>query len=284
MKSIVIIPNVKKDEGMAVTGRLVSLLSSHNAELYIDQKYYSESVCDVNYYSKFPLNADLIVVVGGDGSMLDASMLAVEHDIPMLGVNLGKVGYLSEIEPSDIEALSGLFSGEYTVKEEMLLSVECLGPDKHIRSERLAVNEVAISHDSFFGISKFSLCNKSGECVKYRADGLLFATRLGSTAYSLSAGGPILGPDVRAILATPVCSHSFFNRSIIFSESEILTVENTAESRLNVTVDGRFFCRIEPGERVSVCRADKMLKILTLNPNNTFATLFGKIKIMEDVK
>lgn len=284
MKRIVIIPNVNKDEGMAVTGRLVSLLLSHGARLYIDNRYFNENISGVNYYSEFPSDAEAIVVVGGDGSMLDASVFAIEKDIPIVGVNLGRVGYLSEIEPSDIEILSGLVTDKYAVKEEMLLSVEYSGAKESIRAERLAVNDVAVSHDSFFGISKFSLYTKNGECMKYRADGLLFATRLGSTAYSLSAGGPILGPDVRAILVTPICSHSFFNRSVLFSEGEVMAVMNTGESHLNVSIDGRFFCRIEPGERISVSRAEKKLKILTFNTNNTFATLFGKIKIMEDVK
>lgn len=284
MKNIVIIPNINKDEELRVTKSIVELLSSRGARVYVEDKYSAYTLGSVICYSDFPTDAEVIIVVGGDGSMLDASVYAVEQDIPLVGVNLGKVGYLSEVEPSDISVFERLFDGGYTVKEKMLLSAEYFGNNESYRAQRLAVNDVAVSHDSFFGISKFSLTDGCGECVKYRADGLLFATQLGSTAYSLSAGGPVLGPDVTGILVTPICPHSFFNRSVLFSEGTVLTVENTGDSHLNVSIDGRFFCRANPGERVSVSKADRKMKLLTFNENKTFATLFGKIKIMEDIK
>ena len=118
----------------------------------------------------------MVISVGGDGSILDASVTALLWDIPLLGVNLGKVGYLSEVEPDNLDILARLFSGEYTVEEKMLLTVAAVRDGAAERAERLAVNDVIISHDTFLGIADFTLENSVGDCVKYRADGLILST------------------------------------------------------------------------------------------------------------
>ena len=283
MKNIVLIPNPSKDKGLEVTSRLIELLFSLGASVYLEKKYRDAVSVNPIYYTELPKCTELIIVVGGDGSVLDASVTAIERDIPMLGVNLGKVGYLSEIEPDNLEILENLFTGEYKTEEKMLLSVSHIRGGEVTVSKRLAVNDVIISHNTFLGIADFVLENSSGDYIKYRADGMILSTPAGSTAYSLSAGGPIISHDIDSVVATPICPHSFFDRSIIFKASEIITLKNAGQNELHLSIDGRFFTNLIADDKCLVKMADKKLKMISFSENNMFSTLFKKMKMLEDI-
>jgi len=215
--------------------------------------------------------------------VIDASADATALDVPVLGVNLGNLGYLAEIEPSEIDKLAGLFEGNYSVEERMLLSCSVKNGDDIVVSQRLAVNEVIVSHESYVGLAKLQLTVSNGVGVKYRSDGLILSTPIGSTAYSLSAGGPIISHDIDAIVATPICPHSFFNRSIIFKPDEEILVKNNGDETLNVTLDGRFFTKLLPGGVCTVNAAENRFKMITFSENNMLGTLFGKMKKFENI-
>lgn len=282
MKNIVIMPNPSKDKDFNITCRVCELLISSGADVYIDEKYGDIANGAISY-STFPRQAELIVVVGGDGSMIDASVSGVEFDIPLLGVNLGKVGYLSEVEPDDIGVLCGLFNNEYYIDKKMLLEVEYIGTHKREVSERLAVNDIVISHDNYFGIADFKVSTGHGG-MKYRADGIVISTPAGSTAYSFSAGGPVVSHDVNAVLLTPICAHSFFNRSLLFGSKEKINIKNTGTQDLIISVDGRPFHNLSPDEECGIGVSTKQLKILSFKKNTMFSALFRKMKTMEDVQ
>ena len=284
MKNIVLIPNLNKDMANEVTVRLIEKLHALGLKLYSASKYVAKFPNIVEAYEKFPENTDLVIVVGGDGSVLDASVDAIAADVPLIGVNLGKVGYLSEIDTENLDTFDRIVNDRYVVEERMLLSVVLKKVDGVTMVKRYAVNDVVISHDSYLGIADFKIENTRGESVKYRADGIILSTPSGSTAYSLSAGGPVVSPYLDSILVTPVCPHSFFNRSILFNSNEKISVTNTGESELNVSIDGRRIAALSYGEECTVSVADKRLKMLTFSSDNMFATLFKKMRIMEDVK
>ena len=284
MKNIVLIPNLNKDMANEATARLIEKLHALGLKLYSASKYAANFPRIVEAYESFPENTDLIIVVGGDGSVLDASVDAIAYDVPLIGVNLGKVGYLSEIDPENLDVFAGLVSGGYSVEERMLLSVSLKKAGNVSTVTRYAVNDVVISHESYLGIADFKIENTRGESVKYRADGIILSTPSGSTAYSLSAGGPVVSPYLDSILVTPVSPHSFFNRSILFNSKEKISVMNTGDSDLNVSIDGRRIAALSCGEECTVSVADKRLKMLTFSSDNMFATLFKKMRIMEDVK
>ena len=284
MKNIVIMPNMTKEKALEVTLLLIDKLSKMGLSLFSSKDYKNVLRDKVEYYDNFPRGIDLIIVVGGDGSVLDASVTAITENIPLVGVNLGKVGYLSEVEPDNLEVFSRLLTGDYVIEERMLLALKHKSGEDIVEATRLAVNDIVISHDSFLGIADFKIENSSGDAVKYRADGIILSTPLGSTAYSLSAGGPIIAHDLDSILVTPVCPHSFFNRSILFSSAESLTVTNNGAGSLNISIDGRFFSKMSKGDKCVIAVSDRKAKILTFTENNMFSTLFKKMRIMEDVK
>ena len=281
MKKVVIIPNVNKDVSLSVTAEVIDRLHKCGMKIYVEQGILKSDL--VNEYTDFPCDAELIIVIGGDGSVIDASRYAVEHDIPLLGVNLGKVGYLSEVDPENIDILSDICCGEYFIKEKMLLTVNRLGKQDDSVT-RFAVNDVVLSQVSRLGISDFVIEDSLGNSLRYRADGIIFATPQGSTAYSLSAGGPIVAHDVEGILVTAVCPHSFLNRPVMFNASEVIKVTNLATAPLNISIDGREFDKIERNEVCEIRRAEKNIKMLQFSKNSMFTGLFRKMKILEDIK
>ncbi len=282
MKNILLIPNKNKDLNYVTSEKVAGLLKSNGACVYTEN--YISELSELTKTYDASVKLELIIVIGGDGSILDSSRLAIENAVPILGVNLGKVGYLSEIDVENLDSLNKLFSGEYAVDDKMLLEVSFTTDGKVEKSERLALNDVIIGHDTFLGIADFRLKKSDSETVRYRADGIIFSTPVGSTAYSLSAGGPIVAHDIDSILVTPIAPHSFFNRSIIFNSDECLEVVNNGATELNVSIDGRLFKTLNEGDKCTVKKSEKRLKVLTFNKSNMFSTLFKKMKILEDVK
>ena len=280
MKRIVIIPNTAKDKDFSVTDKVVAKLLTLGATVYVSNTvgYNNSAVCA---YGHMPDGVDLIIVVGGDGSVIDASESAIENNIPILGVNLGKVGYLTEVEVDNLDVLDSLSTGDYSITEKMLLSVDLDGNDAPC--ERYAVNDITISRDSFVHIADIGVEDSIGNVLKLRADGLILATPQGSTAYSFSSGGPILAHDVASILLTPVSPHSFFNRSVIFNSSEIIKITNFGSSSLNVFVDGRCVFDLLPGKSCRVNKAGKTFKVLTFTKNSMFSSLFRKMRVLGEI-
>ena len=280
MNKIIIIPNLNKDKELEVTRRAVKKLISLGFEVYVSSKYDSlEKIGATVYGEEPPAKAKLILVVGGDGSIIDASLLAIKLNIPLLGINLGKVGYLSEVEPDNLDVLERLVGDDYSIEKKMLLKVEKYSPEGEVKaSAREAVNDVVISHDVYFGIADFKLENAYGDRITYRADGLILSTPAGSTAYSLSAGGPVVSHNLDSITVIPVCPHSFFNRAIIYDKNECIKISNSGDAVLNISVDGRFFDNLTKGEWCVVQKSKTCLKMITFSQNNMFSVLFKKIK------
>ena len=281
MKNIFLVPNTKKDTDYVVTRAVAQKLLSLELCVTMLSLYRESHIENCVYVEDIPKSADLVLVIGGDGSFIDAAGFAIKNDVPILGINLGKVGYLSEIEPTDLSPLEKLKCDEYSIDNKMLLEV-CSERDEVKLKEKLAVNDIVLSHPSYLGISDFVLISKEGG-VRYRADGIVVSTPAGSTAYSLSAGGPIVSHGASAIIVTPIAPHSFFNRSIVFGENEIIKIKNTSSEALNLSLDGRFCHVLAPSEKCTVKASEKRLKVLTFKENNMFSNLFCKMQIMEDI-
>ncbi len=281
MKRIFLLPNPGKDTGLSVTKRAAELLISKGADVFIPAEYVSFNIPGINPCEEFPSGTDLIIVVGGDGSFIDASIHAVNHNVPILGIDLGKVGYLSEVEPSELSLLENIFTGNYKIREKILLSATLTenGREKHI--ERLAVNDVVVSHNSYLGIADFVVYSKEGG-IRYRADGVVISTPAGSTAYSLSVGGPIVSHNADSVIVTPIAPHSLFNRSVVFAANDDIRIKNTSDSALNLSVDGRFSAELAPGDKCAIRVSDKRLSVMTFKENSMFSTLFKKLRIVED--
>lgn len=267
MKHIVLLPNTEKDSDYRVTILAAEVLKKAGAVIYAHEKHKALCfVSGVRFYSdeEFPKEAEGAIVFGGDGSILDAAHIAFQHDIPLLGVNLGRLGYLTEVEVSDVDSLEKLVTDDYDIRNVRTLEVLL---DGVLISERLAVNEVVVSRGDLFHIADMKL-SAGNDWLQYRADGLIIATPTGSTAYSLSAGGAVIDPSLDVLSVTPICPHSFFSRSIVFSGDTEIKVQNmnTRGEDLTVAIDGREGATLSSGRTLTVRKAKRGLKVITLSP------------------
>ena len=222
---VVVIPNKQKDKDLIYTGKLTKLLDGYGC---------SYTVCRDDAVS-LSEEADLYIVLGGDGSIMRASHTAARLGIPILSVNLGRMGYMAELEKDELHLIDSYFSGDYHIEERMMLAVTT--PDG---GEHIALNDAVLSNGRVSKMVSFSLYSNGQYLSSYNADGIIIATPTGSTAYSMSAGGPVVDPSIECLIATPVCPHSLNSRPVIFSGATELALknENDRDIPMFVTVDG----------------------------------------------
>ena len=217
---------------------------------------------------------DLIIVLGGDGTFLRAFEAAMPWDIPMLGVNLGRVGFLTEMQPDRLEQdVELLAQGSYTFEPRMLLEVRTASGQK-----AFALNEVAFNRsESSVGVLSLSVSLRDGMVDRFSGDGLIVATPTGSTAYSLAAGGPLVGPGLDCMVLTPICPHTLAARPIVVSDRQAVSVSILGDAhRARVVVDGRYIIAPDGGE-VVVRRAERNIRFVRLRPHSFFELLRGKL-------
>ncbi len=214
------------------------------------------------------LDAELVVVLGGDGTLLASAEWALAKDIPLLGVNLGHVGFLAELESYEISGLADRVAArEYEVEERLTLSIEVTDPDGNHQWSSFAVNEVSVEKLAREKMIELMASVDQQALSRWGADGVLVSTPSGSTAYAFSAGGPVIWPDVQAILLVPVCAHALFNSSLVLSASSRVDLELSVDSAPGAVVwcDGRRSIDIKPGASIVVQRLDRSLKLARLS-------------------
>lgn len=228
--------------------------------------------------------AELAVVFGGDGSILRAAEWAVPQGVPLLGVNLGHVGFLAELEPSDLERLPDMVAEHrYTVEERLALRVRTVGPDDEVTWESLAVNEVSLEKLARERMLNVLVSVDGRPLSRWGCDGVLVTTPTGSTAYGFSAGGPVVWPDVRAMLVVPLAAHALFNRPLVLSpeSSVVLDVPQPATPGI-LWCDGRRSHELSPTERLLVDSHDLPVRIARLNERPFADRLVAKFQLPVD--
>ncbi len=226
---------------------------------------------------------DLVVSVGGDGTMLRATRRAVVADAVVLGVNLGQLGYLAEVEPAGWEeALIDFFAGEHQIAERMLVAgtVRLPGAEGRIALPP-GLNEVVVEKQSLGRTVRLGVSIDGRFFTSYVADGLILATPTGSTAYSLSARGPIIDPTHRALLLTPVSPHSLFDRSLVLDPASTVQVSVLGDRPAAVSVDGEEVCILEPGAEVTVAAASTPARLVTFGQRDFHQILKAKFGLSD---
>ncbi len=207
---------------------------------------------------------DVVVAVGGDGTMMHAAKYAAEAGKPVLGINTGRLGFMAGLEASDAQLVSRLVTGEYTIQKRMLLDVETIREGQVI-SLRHAINDAVVSRGALSKIITLKVHHNGRQAMELRADGLIVSTPTGSTAYALSAGGPVIDPSFKCIEVTPVCPHSLMDRAIIFDSDSEITIEadrrrddyiTLPEDRVTLAVDGESSGELLPGDVIRIRRSE----------------------------
>ena len=223
---------------------------------------------------------DLLVTLGGDGTLLRGARMAAPHGVPVLGVNLGHLGFLTSLAPGELEdGLETLAAGTVVLDERMVLTVRAEGGDGAVHMETLALNDAVLHRGGVARMIRMAVSAHGEEVGTYSADGIILATPTGSTAYSLSAGGPIVSPTVDCIVATPICPHTLAVRPLILSAAETITIEVLSPTEeLILTIDGQESVNLIPGDRLVVERAPVPLRLVRFPGQTFFSTLRRKLR------
>jgi NAD+ kinase len=235
-------------------------------------------------------NADLLIVLGGDGTILEAARRSAQRETPILGINLGRVGYMAELEMGELDQLASLFDrvtaeghkpAAYEIEKRSMLHVEVLTAGGEVRQQMYGLNDAVITNGSVSRIVDIELSENGSPITTYRADGLIVATPTGSTAYSMSAGGPVTDPRVRCFCVTPICPHSLAARPMIFPDDSALEIRNICqrEKMLYLTVDGRTNCELYRGESVRITRSPLETRLVRLKACGFYSRL--RLKMAE---
>lgn len=222
--------------------------------------------------------ADILIALGGDGTILEVARRAAQRGTPILGINLGRLGYMAELELNELELLEKLFRGEYALEKRSMLRVELFSGNE-LRSFCYALNDAVISNGSVSRMIDLELSEGGSMVTTYRADGLIVATPTGSTAYSMSAGGAIVDPRVQCFCVTPICPHSFAARPMIFSDNAVLEVRNICarEKMLYLTVDGRMNFELYRNQVVRVTKSNIQTSLIRLKSYGFYRKLRQKM-------
>ena len=271
LEKIGIYPNIDKDPELLATKKVIAAL--HGTRKLVSGFPELGALPGVEVVSEERLYSEpcAMIVIGGDGTILEAARHCAPAGIPLLGINLGRVGYLAEIELGELEILDRLVEGDFHVEERMTLDVGC--------KAGFALNDAVLGGRSLFKMVEIELFCDSKPVNRYRADGLIISTPTGSTAYSLSAGGAVVDPRMDAMIATPICSHSLNATPIVFSAESELILRNVTRGgeRLTLCVDGIESCELSPGESVKIKRSPMRVRFIRLKDGGFYEILRHKM-------
>ena len=270
MKAVIFVNPTKEGAENAVEG-VIRTLESNNCDYFVIKN-------PGELYEKCPTGCDFAVILGGDGTVLASADWASRTGTPVIGVDFGRLGYMNELEPDEIPLISRFFTGEYETDERMMLDVSVKRENREVFSSTV-LNEAVIGRGAVTKLVDLELYCGSEKVASYRADGIIVATPTGSTAYSMSAGGPIVDPGLSLITVSAVCPHGFTgSSSLVFSPDSPLSVKPSSKykSDLYLTADGSTnFCLLG-GDRVDMSESATTLKLIRFKHNSFFHTLTKK--------
>ena len=261
---VAIFPNYDKEGTAEIFASVVELLKSVGAQCYTLSD--NSSGCITLAEDELYETSDAIITIGGDGTLIKYAKKASRYGKPCLGINTGRLGFLTNLEKDQIDLLKNLACGRFSVENRMMLSIKMISEGKTVY-EGIALNDAVISSGSVAKITDICL-NVSGDEIGYRADGIIFSTPTGSTAYSMSAGGPIIDPKVRCITVTPICSHSLAEMYV--------TLKETSRTTAYLTVDGKRCGEVNAGTTIVLSVSPFDAKLIDVSANTIYKTVSKK--------
>lgn len=281
MRKIGIITNLDKDIDAEYTKITACSISKNGGEVFVSDELVGllDGNCFTISGEDSYKDMDAIICIGGDGTFLKAARNAYQKDIPILGVNLGHLGFLTEIDKNEIDtSVKNLMEGNYHIEERMMLEATIISKEG-ILFKDVALNDVVVSRIAISRILHLDSYINGVFADSFPGDGIIIATPTGSTAYSLSAGGPIIEPDTELMVITPICPHILYSRSIITKGSSSIKIQLNAKynHEAMVTIDGQTCHNITSGDYVEIKKAKEHVKIVRLQKKGFFSILRSKI-------
>ena len=285
MKHVILTPNPYRDKGFQTVREAVRILKEAGVEtkvclpFEVDRSF--ELPRDIRFHrlDREIQNTELVICFGGDGTILHMAKTATRKNVPILGVNIGTLGFMAELESTELNMLAKLAKDEYSFDKRMMLDV-VVQRDRDIIFHDIGLNDVAITKGSIARIAHLGVKIDGAEALQCGGDGVIVATPTGSTAYSFSAGGPIVEPEAANILITPICAHDVMSRCMVASDKRTITVELIQNARRNayLSVDGGKSLRLNMGDIVTIKKSSLETKLVRLKDRSFYDVLTMKFK------
>jgi NAD+ kinase len=282
MKKFCIIANRDKDEDLFLTNQIIDYLKENECQVVIAKEANDElHYTDVN---SIPLDTECVIVLGGDGTILHASHDLIYSSIPILGINLGTLGFLAEIELQNVKsALADIIQDKHRIEERMMIGAKFQSENHNIpvKDEYAALNDIVIARSGFSRIICVGIYVNGAWVQDYRGDGVIISTPTGSTGYNLSAGGPIITPMTEMMVITPICPHTLNARSIVVSDRDTVEVviresKKTQKEEAIATMDGERAVKLSANDRIIIRKSEFKAKLLRFDEYCFFNLLRSK--------
>ena len=285
MKNVVLTPNPYRDKNFQTVRAAMKVLKEAGMEprlclpFEVDRNYELPKDLRFHKLDRELQNAELVVCFGGDGTILHMAKAATRKNVPILGVNIGTMGFMAELESTELDQLARLAKDDYTLDKRMMLDV-VVQRDRDIIFHDIGLNDVVVTKGAIARIAHVAVKCDGVEAMECGGDGIIVATPTGSTAYSLSAGGPIVEPEANNILITPICAHDVMSRCIVASDKRVITMELVQNARRNayLSVDGGKALRLNMGDVVTVRRSNLETKLVRLKDRSFYDVVNMKFK------
>lgn len=286
MKKVILTPNPYRDKNFETVRSAAKILREAGLEVKlclpfeVDRNYELPKDLRFSRLDREINTAEMLICFGGDGTILHMAKTATRHGLPILGVNIGTMGFMAELESAELQELARLADDDYMIDERMMLDVSVYR-DRNIIFHDICLNDVAITKGSVARIVNMAVKCDGVQAMECGGDGLVISTPTGSTAYSLSAGGPIVEPDAHSILITPICSHDVASRCIVASDKRVITVELTRNSRRNayLSADGGKTLRMNMGDIATIQKSNLTTKLVRLKKRSFYDVVNVKFRI-----
>ena len=285
MKKVILTPNPYRDRNFQTVRDAMRILTQAGVEVRlclpfeVDRTYELPRDLHFSRLDRELPTASMVICFGGDGTILHMAKAATRSGVPVLGVNIGTMGFMAELESAELQELARIATGDYTIDERMMLDVT-VHRERDIIFHDICLNDAAITKGAVARTVYLKVECDGIQALECDGDGVIIATPTGSTAYSLSAGGPIVEPEAHSILITPVCAHDVGSRSIVASESRVVTVGLTHNARRNafLSVDGGKATKINMGDVITVRKSQLSTKLVRLKSRSFYDVVNMKFK------
>ncbi len=291
MKNFYVIANIGSKGASDKADEVIEYLKGHGAKIVKKTSDYTNSTSVLYKYTNpedVPKDTEAVIVIGGDGTMIQAARDLMSLELPLIGINYGALGFLAEIEKDNFkETLDKLLCDEYKIEERLLISARVYNTKGNEKLYNFALNDIAISRSGSVRLIDYNIKVNGLDLNAYRADGLIISTPTGSTAYNLSAGGPIVKPNADLLVVTPICPHTLSSRSIILDaddeiDVEILPKKHEGGVERLIVFDGNDDTVLADGDYIHIKKSERKVKIINTKSESFIQTLRRKMWADED--
>ena len=278
---VALMPNFTRETAYETTVKLCTALEKLRISysfLKVDSSFpdeFSDKIINTDELSEY---ADVLIAIGGDGTMIKAANMVMPYGIPVLGINAGNLAYLMDLETDEMLLLNKLITNQYYIEERMVINIRVFNENNEPVLDEYCINDVVFARGAEIKLTSLDFYCDNRFINRYNSDGLIVATPSGSTAYNLSAGGPIVDPRIESIILTPVCPHSLVERTVIFSADSEFHIVNPGKSDVLLSCDGRDSFEFKSYYGAKIKKADKKVKFIRLKDDTFMEILHKKMK------